>query len=210
MTRSLSAQQVADKSAKNRASHKKIDLRPGFRAELVRDYGKAAGIAFDKAQVAKPAVAPSQQAPVKPARPKKAVLPVPTEHQEQKAVIDWFEVYARIKGLSPSLLFAIPNGGARHIVAAVKLKAEGVRAGVPDLMLAVPKRETFQLNHLGYAPVRWVQTDFCGLFIEMKRIGGKPTVAQINFADLLRRQGFNVVIVQGADEAIRAIKAYLS
>lgn len=34
--------------------------------------------------------------------------------------------------------FAIPNGGKRHVHTAIKLKAEGVRAGVPDLCFVLP------------------------------------------------------------------------
>lgn len=55
-------------SARNRASHvkpSKIDLRPAMRRELVKDYGRAAGKAFDAAQVAKP----SAELPQMPSRP---------------------------------------------------------------------------------------------------------------------------------------------
>lgn len=48
-------------------------------------------------------------------------------------------------------LFAIPNGGYRNASEAANLKSQGVKAGVPDLML----------------PVACGQ--FHGLFIEMKR-----------------------------------------
>jgi hypothetical protein len=34
--------------------------------------------------------------------------------------------------------FAVPNGGHRHIATARKLKAEGVRPGVPDLVFCLP------------------------------------------------------------------------
>lgn len=37
------------------------------------------------------------------------------------------------------LLFAIPDGGRRDAVTGAHLKAEGVRAGVPDMFLAVPR-----------------------------------------------------------------------
>lgn len=33
--------------------------------------------------------------------------------------------------------FAIPNGGKRNVIVAQKMKAEGVRAGIPDLCLPV-------------------------------------------------------------------------
>jgi hypothetical protein len=52
------------------------------------------------------------------------------------------------------MLFAIPNGGARHKAIAGKLRAEGVRAGVPDICLPVPRGE------------------YHGLFIELKRPKG--------------------------------------
>ena len=34
-----------------------------------------------------------------------------------------------------NLFFAVPNGGSRHIVEAMKLKATGVIAGIPDMIL---------------------------------------------------------------------------
>ena len=51
------------------------------------------------------------------------------EHQEQKTLIKWCEY----KGHPYNLIFAIPNGGQRHKAVAAKLKAEGVKSGVPDL-----------------------------------------------------------------------------
>lgn len=55
---------------------------------------------------------------------------LPTEHQEQVAFVRWFRAqYPKI------VILAIPNGGARHIVAAKKLKAEGVVSGVADLYI---------------------------------------------------------------------------
>ncbi len=47
-----------------------------------------------------------------------------TEHDEQKAFVRWFRIQPpKVK------IFAIPNGGHRHIKVAQKLKAEGVSAG---------------------------------------------------------------------------------
>jgi len=53
-----------------------------------------------------------------------------TEHEEQRDFVQWF------RRTHPDVrIFAIPNGGARNIVTAGKLKAEGVCAGVPDLFI---------------------------------------------------------------------------
>lgn len=54
-------------------------------------------------------------------------------------------------GCLTHLLFAIPNGGKRDPATAARMKAEGVKSGVWDIMLAVPK------------------AGLCGLFIEMKK-----------------------------------------
>lgn len=130
---------------------------------------------------------------------KGAKTPVASEYHEQKAVMDWWHVYSMMKLIDYRLLFAIPNGAhlagnSQHrAIQMNKLKASGFRSGVPDLMLAI--------THSG--------NDFSGLFIELKRVGGKPSPLQLEFTDLLRRQGYCVVIAQGSEEAIRAIKGYL-
>jgi len=50
------------------------------------------------------------------------------EHQIQKAITQ----YLNILGLC---WWAVPNGGRRNIGTAKKLKAEGVKSGVPDITL---------------------------------------------------------------------------
>jgi hypothetical protein len=76
------------------------------------------------------------------------------EHDEQVALFRWAEMQS---GGIPelALLFAIPNGGDRHPAVAAKLKAEGVKKGVPDICLPVARR--------GYH----------ALYIEMKAPGGR-------------------------------------
>ncbi len=58
--------------------------------------------------------------------------PKDEEHKIQVSMVEWF----RMK--YPSMrhnLFAVPNGGRRDAVTGAKLKAEGVLAGVADLIL---------------------------------------------------------------------------
>ena len=126
-----------------------------------------------------------------------AKIPVPSESAEQKAVIRWFAAFAATRNLDARLLFAIPNGAVlagnsqRRAIQMSNLKANGLRVGVPDLMLAVPRG------------------GFNGLFVEMKRVGGKTSDAQLEYHALLREQGYAVRVCTGAESAIVAIRLYL-
>jgi len=112
-----------------------------------------------------------------------------SEHEEQAALIKWFDLqHKHLRGR----LFAIPNGGQRHILVASKLKAEGVRKGLPDLMLPVKNR------------------DYCGLFIEMKAKKGKATVEQLDWIDYLNDAGYFALVCYGIDDAKMAILNYLA
>ena len=60
------------------------------------------------------------------------------EHKIQCSIVKWFYyAYPQLRG---GLFFAVPNGGHRDIQTAARLKAEGVTAGVSDLMLLVARR----------------------------------------------------------------------
>lgn len=90
-------------------------------------------------------------------------------------------------------MFAVPNGGFRHKITAAKLKAEGVKSGIPDIMLAWP-------NHR-----------FHGLFIEMKRlVGGRISDEQKNWSERLRVAGYAVHTCKGFEEAKNTIEKYLN
>jgi hypothetical protein len=89
------------------------------------------------------------------------------------------------------LLFAIPNGGARNAITGALLKAEGVTPGVPDLFLA-------QLSG-----------GFGGLFVEMKRLGGKCSDAQLDMHEDLRASGYAVEVVDDFEGFKRAVLGYL-
>ena len=113
------------------------------------------------------------------------------EAAEQEKLIQWTElVTLRIPEIA--LLFAVPNGGHRHRAVAAKLKAQGVRAGVPDLCLPVPR------GH------------YHGLFIEMKYGNNRPSPLQKWWLDQLQRQGYRTVVCWSYDEARVAIESYLA
>jgi len=77
---------------------------------------------------------------------------LPTESQEQIEFIQWADMF--FNG-NDEFVFAIPNGGLRNVVVAKKMKAEGVKAGVPDLF--------FTLSRGGY------KVDICKGFDEAKK-----------------------------------------
>lgn len=57
------------------------------------------------------------------------------EHTEQVMFVQWFRIqYPRLA----RRLFAVPNGEKRSISVAIRLKAEGVVAGVADMILLHP------------------------------------------------------------------------
>lgn len=124
---------------------------------------------------------------------------VVSEEDEQRALVAWADSVLVVDWNDTSRTFAIgdyllavPNGGARHRAEGGKLKAQGVRAGVPDLFLAVPRAGS------------------CGLWIELKRQrGGKTTPAQEQWIDRLTDAGYTVAVAQGWRAASRMILTYL-
>lgn len=65
-------------------------------------------------------------------------FPIPTEAEEQIALFEW----ARLQtGRFPelALLYHVPNGGSRNKIEAARLRAQGVKSGVPDLCLPVAR-----------------------------------------------------------------------
>jgi hypothetical protein len=113
------------------------------------------------------------------------------ESAEQKALFQWAAYNIR-KHPELSLLYHVPNGGKRDIITAKMLKDEGVKPGVPDLFLPVPRR--------GYH----------GLYIEMKIKGGKLSDDQKKWIFELKQQGYMVLVCYGWEEASKNIINYLA
>ena len=80
-----------------------------------------------------------------------------SEHTEQAALFEW-AAWNQSKDAALNMLYAVPNGGKRDKATAAKLKAEGVKAGVPDVVLPV--------GRIGYQ----------GFYIELKV--GKNTTSK--------------------------------
>jgi len=113
-----------------------------------------------------------------------------SEHTEQCKVIEW-ATWNRNLHPALELLFAIPNGGKRHVITAKRLQREGVKAGVPDLCLPWPTKR------------------HPGLYIEMKY--GKNTVSgkQRWWLERLSSVGYCVSVCYSAEAAITEICDYL-
>lgn len=129
-----------------------------------------------------------------------------SEHDEQVTVVQWAELQT---GKYPDLelLFAIPNGGGRGKpfidkggnkrppLLAIKLKREGLKSGVPDLMLPVAKQ------------------GFHGLFIEMKdknSPSAKLSDKQLRYQQLLLERNYMVRTCWDAGEGIQCLINYLN
>ncbi len=113
-----------------------------------------------------------------------------TEAQHQMNVIRWSEimrdVYPELK-----LLHHIPNGGTRDAIEGKHLKEQGLKAGVPDLCLPVPRSE------------------YHGMYIEMKTESGKTSPEQDWWIEQLKYQGFYVAVCHGWRSAIKIIEWYM-
>lgn len=103
------------------------------------------------------------------------------------------DMYGEDDAIPPlALMYAIPNGGKRDIRTAVKLKATGVKKGVPDINLDVPVGR------------------YHGLRIELKKPKlGKISKEQSEFMERLQQQGFRCEVCYGWLEARDVIVNYL-
>ena len=91
-----------------------------------------------------------------------------------------------------ALLHAIPNGGKRSKSEAARMKAAGVKPGVPDMFLPVAREGCH------------------GLYIELKRRdGGRVSTEQTAWMDALARQGYKTALCHGWDAAREEIQRYL-
>ena len=109
-----------------------------------------------------------------------------TEHLEQVKFVQ------RVRHFRHDLLiFAVPNGGYRNPKEAVRLKAEGVLAGVPDLILARAAGK------------------YHGLYLEFKTPKGKTSDDQKKVIEKLELEGYCVKVVRSCEAAWAALLEYL-
>ena len=117
--------------------------------------------------------------------------PVDREGLEQAALMA--ELKVRMPEVA-DLIYHVPNGGHRAKAVAAKLKAQGVKAGIPDLVLPMARGGYF------------------GLYIEFKAT--PPNAAPVSAEQherirKLNEQGYLAVVCRGHFDAMEQIRAYL-
>lgn len=86
------------------------------------------------------------------------------------------------------------NEGRRHMSSAMRLKREGLVAGVPDIVI---------MQEIPGAP------SARGMMIEMKRRkGGSLSESQKDFMERARQEGWLTHVARGADDALRYLQSF--
>ncbi len=111
-----------------------------------------------------------------------------SESKEQQALIKWCE----LRGHPYNLMFAVPNEGKRSYKCASRMKAEGLKSGVPDLVFPVARG------------------GFHGLFIEMKYGKGKLSDNQDVWLNHLIAQGYFCMVCYTWTSAQEQLETYMS
>lgn len=111
------------------------------------------------------------------------------EHRIQCSCVNWYRLqYPKMR----HNLFSIPNGGRRDTISGAKLKAEGVLAGVADLVLLKSNR-------------------FYGaLLIEMKTKKGTQSDEQKDWENKITQDGYKYVVCRSLDDFIREVTKYFN
>ena len=109
------------------------------------------------------------------------------EKDEQIALFDWASYRTDLQ-----LMFHIANEGRRSVQHTQALLRQGMKPGVPDIMLPVARGR------------------YHGLFIEMKRrIGGRVSPEQRAWQKALLEEGYCAVVCKGFEDAKETIDWYM-
>lgn len=114
-----------------------------------------------------------------------------SEGEEQQKLFRWASIASNLllyEGLE--LMFHVPNEGKRTRYSGGKMKAGGLKRGVADVCLPVPRG------------------DYHGLFFEMKYDKNKLTEEQEKFLRGVKAQGYATWVCYSAEEAIKLITNY--
>lgn len=110
------------------------------------------------------------------------------ESRIQQNCVTWFRLC--YPALAPNL-FAVPNGGARRRIEGAIMKAEGVVAGVSDLLLLYPSQ------------------GFHALCIEMKSAKGVQRDTQKAWQQAVEKWGYKYIVCRSFDEFRAQVSKYI-
>lgn len=117
--------------------------------------------------------------------------PVDRKGQERAALMT--ELRIRMPEVA-DLIYHVPNGGHRVKAVTAKLKAQGVKAGIPDLVLPMARG------------------GFFGLYIEFKATPPNDAAISDSQHERIRKlnaQGYLAVVCRGHFDTMEQIRAYL-
>ena len=114
---------------------------------------------------------------------------VDSEHVEQRNFVKWFRQKYTLN-FEKIEIAAIPNGGHRNKIQAAALKAEGVNAGIPDMIIPI--------------------TEGKSIWIEMKKKEGfSISNEQKRWKKMLTHLGHYYILAIGCDDAILKLEKLL-
>ena len=119
------------------------------------------------------------------------MMKIASEAQHQEALVQWWAMFHHRYGLPECALLHVPNEAKRSISSALKLRRQGLRKGAADMLLCAHNEK------------------YHGLWIELKRWGGKATPAQLDFLEAMRDCGYDGAVCIGWEAARDKIVEYL-
>lgn len=132
---------------------------------------------------------------------------------EGVAQTNLFEFYARVSGQIPELQWAfhVPNGGHRHIKVAMALKSQGVKRGVPDILIPVPSTRLMDVatyaRYIHHAALSTLPAHptlpYVGLALELKVGTNKQSTDQIEWQKRFQQSGWRAVVCYGWEAAAK-------
>lgn len=117
------------------------------------------------------------------------MTPIQSEANLQQQCVKWFDLQYPEHS---RYLFHIRNGGSiKSAREGLKFKRMGVRKGIPDLFLSLPT-DTYH-----------------GMYIELKKKGGKPSPEQLDNCRHFRIVGYEFEIIDDFDVFVKIVKLYM-
>jgi hypothetical protein len=123
-------------------------------------------------------------------------LPAKQAHQGSEDSLqilcaEWLKKALLRYSLPKELFWHVPSEGKRTVQFAMRLKAMGLRKGIPDVCLLLPRGGCH------------------GFFCELKKAGEAPTKDQKELLNSLDRQNYYVIVVNDFETFKQEAQAYL-